>query len=161
MRIVVMSDSHTRLDLVHQVIERHLAEADLFVHLGDGVSEFKQVQGQYPQKQFLCVQGNCDLSSSDPVTNLLVANSVRILYTHGHRFYVKNTMEHLKEAAKVAKAKVVLYGHTHYQQFEYDDGLYIFNPGSLGMPREDYRPNYGILDLETKSDSIVCSRRWL
>ena len=44
MRIVVMSDSHGRVDRVKQVIEQQ-SEAELFIFLGDGTKDFQKRTG--------------------------------------------------------------------------------------------------------------------
>lgn len=44
-------------------------------------------------------------------------------------------------AAKERGADVLLYGHTHVPMTDYEDGLYILNPGSLRSG------TYGVVDL--------------
>ena len=46
-------------------------------------------------------------------------------------------------AAREQKADILLFGHTHNAMTDYDDGLYVMNPGSL---RGAYA-TYGILDI--------------
>ncbi|MFR3419646.1 MAG: metallophosphoesterase family protein [Eubacterium sp.] len=43
---------------------------------------------------------------------------------------------------KRRNADIVLFGHTHNQYTEYLDGLYIMNPGSVGM-----NGDYGVIDI--------------
>ena len=47
-----------------------------------------------------------------------------------------------------AGADIALFGHTHLVHEEYDpeSGIYLFNPGSIGEPREG-KTSYGILSL--------------
>ena len=68
MRIVVMSDSHGRVDRVKQVIEQQ-SEAELFIFLGDGTKDFHQAMRGVPKEDW-CVCGNCDYSSNDEYTIL-------------------------------------------------------------------------------------------
>ena len=49
MRIVVMSDSHGRVDRVKQVIEQQ-SEAELFIFLGDGTKDFHQAMRGVPKR---------------------------------------------------------------------------------------------------------------
>ena len=64
--------------------------------------------------------------------------------THGHTYHVKYGLSELKMSARSAKADILLYGHTHDPYTEYDDGLYIMNPGAvLGYPSE-----YGVIDIQ-------------
>ena len=57
-------------------------------------------------------------------------------------------LEALLAAARRAGADIALFGHTHLVHEEYDpeSGIYLFNPGSIGEPREG-KPSYGILSL--------------
>ena len=51
MRIVVMSDSHGRVDRVKQVIEQQ-SEAELFIFLGDGTKDFHQAMRGVPKEDW-------------------------------------------------------------------------------------------------------------
>ena len=53
-------------------------------------------------------------------------------------------------AAREKKADIVLFGHTHQALAEYDDGLYILNPGSL----HGSMGTYGIIDI-TKAGIVT------
>ena len=46
-------------------------------------------------------------------------------------------------AARERKADILLFGHTHVPMQDYDDGLYVLNPGSL----HGANASYGILDI--------------
>ena len=46
-------------------------------------------------------------------------------------------------AARGNGAQIALYGHTHEPMTDYQDGLYVMNPGALGGARG----SYGIIDL--------------
>ena len=64
-------------------------------------------------------------------------------YTHGHIHRVKYGLYELVCAARERKADLVLFGHTHKPLQEYEDGLYLLNPGSL----HGAEGTYGIVDL--------------
>ena len=49
-------------------------------------------------------------------------------------------------AARDRKARVVLFGHTHLPRQDYEDGLYIMNPGRLS----GWEPTYGTIDLTSQ-----------
>ena len=140
-----MSDSHRSVGKVLEVVERH-PEADLFLHLGDGEADFEAVQEIHPEHRYHHVSGNCDYDSTTPTYDILCLCKKIIFLTHGHRYAVKYGLEELKRAARRQGADVVLYGHTHMAHTEYDDGLYVMNPGSLTLPRER-GSSYGILDI--------------
>ena len=148
MRIIVMSDSHRNFRNVQKVIEMH-PDADMYIHLGDGEREFEDVQNLYPDKKYVWVDGNCDFGSLTKNSDLLKLAGKNVLITHGHTYGVKNNLSELKTAARVCRASVVLFGHTHVAHTEYDGGLYVMNPGSLSVPRSG-GPTYGILDITSQ-----------
>lgn len=148
MRVIVMSDSHRNFRNVLRVVDRH-PDADLYIHLGDGEREFESVQDLYPDRRYLWVAGNCDFGSGTATSDLVKLCGKNVLLTHGHTYYVKQSLSELKNAARICQASVVLYGHTHVAHTEYDNGLYVMNPGSLSVPRRG-NASYGILDITSQ-----------
>lgn len=142
MRILVLSDSHRETTLLHKAIQSQ-PTAEVVIHLGDSEIDLTSVSAQYPEKMFVCVLGNCDWGSNLPVFAVKEFCSVKLFCTHGHRYGVKSGLETAKAAAREQGAQVLLYGHTHQAVTDYDNGLYILNPGAL---RGIY-PSYGTLDL--------------
>jgi predicted phosphodiesterase len=57
---------------------------------------------------------------------------VKLFMTHGHIHRVKAGLGALVRDARSIGAQAVLFGHTHVAHCEYDDGLWIVNPGSCG-----------------------------
>ncbi len=155
MRIVVMSDSHGRADRVKRVIEEQ-PEAELFIFLGDGTRDFHTAMRGIPKEDW-CVCGNCDFGSSDEYNLVSYVRDIKFYCTHGHQWNVKYDPTELIEQAKRKEVRVLLYGHTHQAVYEYQDGLHIMNPGSLGSPRGSLYPTYGVIDIQGKQ--IVCSHR--
>jgi putative phosphoesterase len=155
MRIVVMSDSHGRADRVKKVIEEQ-PEAELFIFLGDGTRDFHAAMRGVPKEDW-CVCGNCDFGSSDDYNLVSYVRDIKFYCTHGHQWNVKYDPTELIEQAKQKEVRVLLYGHTHQAFYEYQDGLHIMNPGSLGSPRGSLYPTYGVIDIQGKQ--IVCSHR--
>lgn len=142
MRILVVSDSHgDESSLRRALLAQPKAEA--VIHLGDGEQEAARARSSFPEKMFLQVRGNCDWGSSLPVKGVYEAEGVRIFYTHGHAYGVKSGLYNAVCAAREEKARVLLFGHTHNALTDYDDGLYILNPGSLS----GWRATYGTLDI--------------
>ena len=68
------------------------------------------------------------------------------MFSHGHLLQVKYGLQTLKRYAREQNADVMLFGHTHVAYTEYEDSLYIMNPGSISQPRRG-RPSYGIIDI--------------
>ena len=150
MRIIVMSASHGREDRVDAVVQKHLAEADAFLFLGDVLRDIASIRKRTFHKEWIAVPGNCDFGSDQPPTYLIPFvegdREVRTLITHGHLFSVKRGMAQLEAEATRRGAQLVLFGHTHLPYTAYRGGIYYLNPGSLGHPRAG-APSYGIVDI--------------
>ncbi len=154
MRIVVMSDSHGNAAAVEAVVAQQ-PNAKLFIHLGDGLQEFKRVMESHPNREYWCVRGNSDFMAAEESLVSGWVRDIKLVCTHGHHWSVKFGLDELKEMARDKFATIVLYGHTHAAHNEYDNGLYILNPGSVSSPRDTSTPTYAIIDIEKKN--VVCS----
>lgn len=153
MRIIVVSDTHGDFWSLHEIVEKHQRDADFFIHLGDGARELAEIKEMYPDQLFYSVRGNCDLGSREKEVGIITAGEVKILYTHGHLYHVKYGLYDLEALARENHAQIALYGHTHRGETQYEDGLYIMNPGSPSRPR-DSDPSYGIVDI-TKAGIVL------
>ena len=144
MRILVVSDTHGNEYTLRQAVEEQ-PTARLIIHLGDGVRDAESVADTYPDKQFRIVRGNCDFGHPETLaeTGLEILKGHRLFFTHGHRYDVKMGLYRLVCAAREQKADIVMFGHTHVPVTDYDDGLYILNPGSLSYGN----PTYGVIDI--------------
>ena len=152
MRIIVISDTHRDFFSFQRLVEKHLADADCFLVLGDGEAEYDNIVNLYAYKEFHYVRGNCDFVSQAPNYAVYPAGKHRIFYTHGHLYHVKAGLDRLTHAAKERECDIVLFGHTHTALSFYEDGIYIMNPGSPSHPRNS-KAGYGIID--TTSAGIV------
>ncbi len=142
MRILVVSDTHGSADNLRRAILSQ-PTAEIVIHLGDGETETNLIKASFPDRMFLQVRGNCDWGSSLPAAGQYAAGEVKIFYTHGHLYGVKSGLYTAVCAAREQKARVLLYGHTHEALTDYEDGLYIMNPGSLN----GWKASYGVLDI--------------
>lgn len=93
------------------------------------------------------MRGNCDWPSA--AQNLLYAHEEtfagkRIFFTHGHLYEVKFDLYRAACAAREREADALLFGHTHRAEITWDDGLLLFNPGSLSGGADS---TYGTLDI--------------
>lgn len=149
MRIIVFSDTHGNFSAMEKIVERNRG-AQKFVFLGDGEREFYNIEALYPNLDFLHVSGNCDLASIEPDVTVFGAENIRVIATHGHRYFVKNSTEYLKKLAIEEGCKVVLFGHSHARYQKYEDGIYYLNPGSASCPRDGNKPSYGFIDITDK-----------
>lgn len=146
MRILVISDSHGRVNALDKAIFEQPKAKHVFF-LGDKLEDIEGLVPLYPDRIFHIVSGNCDYNSFVKSQDVVLLDDTKVLFTHGHRFSVKNGISRLRETAKQISANLVLYGHTHIANTEYDDGIHFVNPGSLSTPREG-RPSYAFIDIE-------------
>ena len=94
------------------------------------------------------VRGNCDAEIDQMVLQfpmmadygLLFAGTHAVFATHGHLWHKENL-------PPLRAGDVLLHGHTHVPCWEKSgEGVFIFNPGSVSIPKEDTPRGYLILD---------------
>lgn len=96
------------------------------------------------KERILCVRGNCDADVDSLVLDFPITAEFCMLYlggrvvhaTHGHRMPVN-----------VPQGDIVLSGHTHVLTCVENDGVMYLNPGSIALPKDDFR---GYILLEDK-----------
>ncbi len=157
MKCLIFSDSHGKASNMCEVLSKN-RDAEVVFFLGDGIADLLTVReaeinsGVY--RTYLPVRGNSDLgflSSSHGVgkTEEIVLQGKKIVYTHGDLYDAKYGMSGLNALIKDRCADILLFGHTHTPYEAYENGVYIFNPGSI---REG---SFGILTL--KEGSVLFS----
>ncbi len=161
MELLIVSDSHGRVENMSAALERQIKCPDAILFLGDGARDLVRL--------FVCgtplwaVHGNCDWSSSDyadKTERLLYLEGHTLLLTHGHEWGVKGGLGALIAHAADLGADIVLFGHTHTPTLQtvaagerigkttLSRPMYLFNPGSIG-----YEGSFGTLTL--KGDSVL------
>ncbi len=105
--------------------------------------------------KIVCCRGNCEAEVDQMVLDFDVMDTFGILfddeqeifYTHGH---VYNPEEH----PELPLGAIFLYGHTHIKHDEIINGVHVFNPGSVSIPK-DGTHSIGILEDGTLSHIIL------
>ena len=143
MRLLVMSDSHGRKNMLLDAMELH-PEADAVIFLGDGERDIEFVENYFPDKKIYAVCGNCDFNSELPPFLLEKFGGKTVYAAHGHYESVKYSLAILKEKARNCAAAIALYGHTHVPDTTYDDGILFVNPGSIAVGK------YAMIDITDK-----------
>ncbi len=163
MKILVLSDSHGRSDLLLRAVEL-CGDADALLHLGDGYRDVKY--SSFPEEKCFLVRGNGEdwgpLACNDiPRELLLDFEGVKVLMLHGHKPYnVKYGADFERMIAYAADkdADILLFGHTHSTfNKTYTEGtpicgrpltknITVFNPGSVGEPRFE-NGSFGVLTI--------------
>ena len=147
MKYVVMSDSHRDFEAMNELVGMQYDSTNAFIFLGDGEREYDDIKMLYDKGIYYGVRGNCDMGSMSKGTDVIILNGVKVMITHGDQYNVKYGIETAKTAARAAKCKVLLFGHTHEPMLDYEDGLYIMNPGSLHRSSNG-KKTYGVLEIK-------------
>ena len=145
MKLLVLSDSHKRMQYMYQAVERE--KPDLIIHLGDHDRDAERLAEQYPEIPVWSVCGNCDYGTG-PERIVQDLEGVRIFATHGHTLMVKYGLLRATLAAKEEKANVLLFGHTHEALCDWHRGLWYVNPGTCSGSGP---VTYAVLELDRGS----------
>ncbi|MFA8433054.1 MAG: phosphodiesterase [Marinifilaceae bacterium] len=159
MKIFFVSDIHGSLTQL-EIFERILKEEkpDQLVILGDvmyhgprnplpdgydpaGVANLLNVY----KDRIIAVRGNCDSEVDQMLLDFpimadsahLIVEDKRFFLTHGHLFSSEKP-PHIQPGA------ILVSGHTHVPAAHKEKGIFLFNPGSLALPKNDFPPSFGI-----------------
>ena len=131
MKILVFSDSHRSRAGMYDAILAH--KPDQIIHLGDLVEDAEELSYVYPKLPVCMVPGNCDRYRCPPWVQPRLCYDVcgvRLFMTHGHKHGVKTNTAMLVAEARAMHAQAALYGHTHIQRCEIQNGILLLNPGA-------------------------------
>jgi putative phosphoesterase len=142
MRVLIFSDSHGETE--NMISAARIYAPELAIFLGDGLRDFESFCRRFPRLPTESVRGNCDYLSQSPEQRELQLGDLRLLLCHGHRYGVKRDLSLLSRKARSLSADIALFGHTHVACHLQEAGLLLFNPGSVGDPKN---PSCGLLEL--------------
>ena len=145
MRIGVFSDTHGDLDNVPIALAR-LGKLDLILHAGDCYGDVERLK-KMVDVPVEGVVGNCDLWCGGPPEQILEFVGKKLLLVHGHQYNIKSGFHKLFLRSEELAVDVVVYGHTHQAESLEQDGILLFNPGSISRPRYQDYPSYGLLEI--------------
>ena len=131
---------------------------DVVIHLGDHDRDAEEIRTEFPEIPLFSVQGNCDMASAAPLTDIVPLGPEKAFITHGHMYNVEwGNTDSLVYAAMEQGARIALYGHTHKADYEETAGVQVLNPGSAGRGRE---PTYAVVEV-FDNGGIICEIRKL
>ena len=128
MKIGVISDTHGDLGTILQVVNR-ITDVDMWLHAGD-CSQDADYLRSLVNVPVCAVRGNCDGHTTAKIDEFIEVADCKIWITHGHRYWVKQSMQELVNWGKRYEANVIIYGHTHIVDNHWCEGMLLFNPGS-------------------------------
>ena len=153
MKVLIMSDSHSRDTNVRMAIEKE-APLDGLIHLGDSQGSEEYIRDLAGCPVYM-VAGNCDYFSRLPSVQYIHLGKYKIMITHGHHYYVSVGPQDLLEEAKANGCNIVMYGHTHRPLMDGSDGeILVLNPGSISFPRQEGKqPSYMIMETDGEGEA--------
>lgn len=141
MKVLVISDSHLRLEKIVAMFE--IENPDAVVCAGDHSRDAQELSFIKDSVPYYIVRGNCDFFDYDfKDIEEFELNNHKFYLTHGHLQGVKGSYSKLKSEAERNGADIVVFGHTHIAHYEEEKGIHYFNPGAAIDGR------YGILEFE-------------
>lgn len=159
MKLLVISDTHGRIEPISEVIDR-MDDIDMLVHLGD-YEQDAEILAERHGLDMISVPGNMDGAMRlEKAEKVLTTEYGRILLTHGHLRDARWSEDRLVYAALEKDCKAVFYGHTHCSLYEQSpEGITILNPGSTSLPRDGNPPSYAI--VHTSEERLECGIRYI
>lgn len=155
MRLLVVSDSHGKVERVIEAIEKNRHKIDRVCFLGDGIDDIKLCCEMYPDIEIDYVLGNNDYYVEGREEKEILCNGKKILLTHGHLYEGIYGMQKLIARCKKENISAVFMGHTHRKREVYVEDVLLLNPGSIGRPF-DGEASYSIVDIgETVTNEIM------
>lgn len=167
MKIGVLSDSHGSVKWFEKALNC-LRDCDVVIHLGDVLyhgprnplpedyrpTKLVEIINGFSQSKLIFVRGNCDADVDLIVLKHDVSHRFRnfkvgllqIGMIHGDQFSSKRE---LMDFSRKFNLRILLYGHTHRKFFEFNEGVLLFNPGSISLPKDDSK-SIGILNVEDR-----------
>lgn len=138
MKLLIFSDSHGNVANMEDAVRMECP--DRILHLGDIVRDAQSLQEKFPDIPLTYVPGNCDGRRPDlPEERVFTLEGCKLLMTHGHIYHVKMGTWAAIRAAREAGANLLCFGHTHEAVCEFQQGLWVVNPGSIGsLARSTY-----------------------
>lgn len=128
---LAVSDTHGNTTSLKQITEKYRSFNYLF-HLGDNAADAIWLADRMPNTKVVYVRGNCDFNDNASDFETVILKGNKIILTHGHKLKVKYGYDRALYYALENEAQALLFGHTHIPYANYEDGVWLINPGSAG-----------------------------
>ncbi len=149
-KVLIVSDTHGHHNNLEKVLSS--VKPDLMLHLGDS-ENYEEWIADRANCPVVFVRGNCDFGNALANEAIVELGNHRALLCHGHRHGVRYGLEELGRAAKAYGCDAAMFGHTHEPEVTEEDGVIIYNPGSLSQPRQfGNKPSFIVLDIDKKGE---------
>ena len=102
------------------------------------------------RKKIIAIRGNCDSDVDQMVLSFpmlsdhgnILIHGKRIFLSHGHTYSPENL-------PPLGDGDIFVSAHTHIPLVTKKDGIYLFNPGSVSLPKGHSENSYGVFDGES------------
>ncbi len=144
-KILILSDSHGKNDIMEKVIKKE--SPDIIIHCGDHCMNDQN----YLDNTFdYYVKGNNDCIGNNQVITKI--NNTSFLIVHGDEYNVySNDLTNMVKYATDLGVNVVLYGHSHIEDYNKINDIILINPGSITYPRnQNGKKSYAIIHVDDK-----------
>lgn len=146
-RLAAVADTHSQ---PHAKTRERLAQLapDAILHGGD-IGDLRVLEELEEVAPVYAVRGNIDTTARElPDVLVLDVGALRILLTH-IAVYGPKLRSEVARMAKAERAQLVVCGHSHVPFIGRDQGLTVFNPGSIGPRRFSLPIVLGTIDIST------------
>ena len=94
------------------------------------------------------VRGNCDAEIDQMVLRFPMMADYSLLFSGQHTVFVTHGhLWHADALPQLRSGDVLLHGHTHLPGWEEtSDGIFVFNPGSVSIPKKQSAHGYILLE---------------
>lgn len=165
MKLLFFSDIHGVYGALAKLFEQaDRLRADQLIFLGDALYHGPRngVPDKYDAAQtadllntrkdrILAVRGNCDSEVDQMMLDFPVMADFSEVLTDPHRFFL--THGHIwneNHLPPIPPGTILAHGHTHVPVNKtLDNGIRIFNPGSISLPKMNFPPTFGFYDGES------------
>ncbi len=157
MKVLVISDSHGRHDLLRKAIGQE-APIDMLIHAGDIEGDLDTILGSKREYKIHAVAGNMDWGNGLDSEEVFDIGGHKVFLSHGHRYGVSYTLANLRAAAEGYGADVAIYGHTHRPALDEQNDIKLLNPGSIAKPRQSgLKKTYAVIKVDDKTGEMsIC-----
>ena len=139
MKLMFASDIHGSLPATEQVLSHfERSGAKWLILLGDVLNHGPRNALPAGYNPGAVAERFNSIPITAPWQQILMAEQ-RLFVTHGHLY-------NPDKLPPLAENDVLVFGHTHLPLAEKQDTVYLFNPGSVSIPKGGFEPSYGMLN---------------
>jgi putative phosphoesterase len=169
MKLFFISDIHGSVSSLKAALKCFEAEqADRIILLGDALyhgprnplpegyapAEVANLLNGYKER-ILAVRGNCDSEVDQMLIEYPMMETYSMIQMEQRKFFLTHGhVYHPDEHPALNEGDILAFGHTHLPMAEKRGLIYVFNPGSIALPKEGNPPSYGLFSegkLQVKS----------